>query len=152
MNKKVIAVNRKARHEYHVLDTFEAGMVLMGSEVKSIREHKVSLVDGYIKVREGELFLVGSHIGAYSHSGYGGHPERRDRKLLLNRREIKKITKGSQEKGYTLVPLSLYYKNGWTKLKFGLIKGRQLHEKRKTIADREAKLSMDRLNKQQHQL
>ena len=152
MNKKIIAVNRKARHEYHVLDTYEAGMVLMGSEVKSIRENKVSLVDGYIKIREGQLYLTGAHIGAYSHTGIGGHPDRRDRKLLLHQKEIKKIAKGSNEKGFTLVPLSLYFKDGWAKLEFGLCKGKQLHDKRKTIADRDAKLSMDRINKQQHRI
>jgi SsrA-binding protein len=133
----VIAENRKARHDYHILDTREAGIALLGSEVKSIREGRVSLRDGFAKVEKGELWLMNVHIGAFSHAGYAFPDERRPRKLLLHRHEINKLAGQVQEKGLTLVPLQLYLQKGRVKLALGLAKGKRAHDKRETIRRRE---------------
>ena len=148
MGRKIVATNRKARHEYHILDTFEAGLVLVGTEVKALREGKVTLGDGYARFNDEGLYLVSVHVGAYSHTGHGGHETLRDRKLLLNRRELAKLRKASVIKGQTLIPLSVYFKNGWAKVELAVCRGKQQHDKRRTIADRENKRQLDRVKKQ----
>lgn len=135
--RKVIADNRKAFHDYHVLDTFEAGVVLLGTEVKAIREGRVNLRDSFARLDRGEVWLQNVHISPYSHTGYAHHEERRQRKLLLHREEIRKLTGKVTEKGLTLVPLQMYFKNGRVKVALALVKGKQLFDKRETIRRRE---------------
>ena len=132
MENIVVATNRKAFHEYHILEEFEAGIQLRGSEVKSIREGKASLKQSYILIRKGEAWLRGAHIASYSHTGYEGHEPVRDRKLLLHKKEIYKIDSKLAEKGLTAVPIKLYFKGGFIKLEFGLAKGKKLYDKRDT--------------------
>jgi SsrA-binding protein len=132
-----VADNRKAFHDYHILDTWEAGLVLLGTEVKAIREGSVNLRDSYARVDKGEVWLLNVHISPYSHTGYAHHDERRDRKLLLHRHEIQKLTGRVVEKGLTLVPLRMYMKNGRVKVALALVKGKQAHDKRETIRRRE---------------
>ena len=132
-----IADNRKALYDYAVLETFEAGVVLLGTEVKSIREGSVNLRDSYARLDNGEVWLLNLHIGPYSHSGYASHEDRRQRKLLLHKSEIRKLTGKVAEKGLTLVPLRMYFKDGRVKLALALAKGKQLHDKRETIRRRE---------------
>ena len=134
---RVIADNRKAFHDYHVLDQFEAGIALLGTEVKSIREGSVNLRDSYARVDNGEVWLLNVHIGPYSHTGSAMHEDRRQRKLLLHREEIRKLTGKVAEKGLTLVPLQMYFKNGRVKIALALVKGKQAHDKRETIRKRE---------------
>jgi SsrA-binding protein len=135
--QKVIADNRKAFHDFHVLDTWEAGVVLLGTEVKAIREGRVNLRDSFARLDRGEIWLQNVHISPYSHSGYAFHEERRQRKLLLHRHEIQKLTGKVQEKGLTLVPLQMYFKSGKVKVALALVKGKQAHDKRETIRRRE---------------
>jgi SsrA-binding protein len=135
--ERVIADNRKAFHDYHILDTWEAGVVLLGTEVKSIREGSVNLRDSYARLDNGEVWLLNVHIGPYSHTGYSTHAERRQRKLLMHRDEIRKLTGRVVEKGLTLVPLRMYFKNGRVKVALALVKGKQAHDKRETIRRRE---------------
>ncbi len=125
-----ITTNRKARHEFHLFETFEAGLELTGSEVKSLREGRANLKDAYITIRDGNAIMVGSHISPYSHTGYSGHDPDRDRQLLLNRREIRKISHKIAEKGFTVVPLKLYFKNGWAKVEIAVAKGKHTYDKR----------------------
>jgi SsrA-binding protein len=132
-----IADNRKALHDYHILETWEAGVVLLGTEVKAIREGSVNLRDSYARLDKGELWLLNVHISPYSHRGYAHHDERRDRKLLLHRHEIQKLTGRVVEKGLTLVPLRMYMKKGRVKVALALVKGKQAHDKRETIRRRE---------------
>lgn len=132
-----IADNRKALHDYAVLETFEAGVVLLGTEVKSIREGSVNLRDSYARLDNGEVWLLNLHIGPYSHSGYASHEDRRQRKLLLHKAEIRKLTGKVAEKGLTLVPLRMYFKDGRVKVALALARGKQLHDKRETIRRRE---------------
>jgi SsrA-binding protein len=135
--QRVIAENRKARHDYHILETWEAGIVLLGTEVKAIREGRVNLRDSYARVDRGEIWLLNVHISPYSHTGYGGHEEKRQRKLLLHDHEIRKIVGRVAEKGLTVVPLEMYFKKGRVKVLVGLAKGKQAHDKRETIRRRE---------------
>ena len=135
--RRVIAENRKARHDYHVLETWEAGVALLGTEVKSIREGRVNLRDSYARVGDGEVWLMNVHISPYSHRGSAAHDEMRQRKLLLHRHEIRKLIGQVAEKGLTLVPLELYFKNGRVKVLVALAKGKQAHDKRETISRRE---------------
>lgn len=135
--QKVIADNRKALHDYHVLDTWEAGVALLGTEVKSIREGRVNLRDSFARIDRGEVWLMNVHIGPYSHTDYLRHDERRQRKLLLHRHEILKLTGQVAEKGLTLVPLRMYLKSGRVKVALALVKGKQAHDKRETIRRRE---------------
>jgi SsrA-binding protein len=132
-----IADNRKAFHDYHILDTWEVGVVLLGTEVKAIREGSVNLRDSYARIHQGEVWLLNLHISPYSHKGYAHHDERRDRKLLLHRHEIQKLTGRVVEKGLTLVPLRMYMKKGRVKVALALVKGKQAHDKRETIRRRE---------------
>lgn len=135
--QKLIADNRKAWHDYHVLDQWEAGVALLGTEVKAIREGRVNLRDSFARVEKGEVWLTNVHISPYSHTGYAHHDERRQRKLLLHRHEILKLSGKVQEKGLTLVPLQMYFKKGRVKVALALVKGKQLHDKRETIRRRE---------------
>jgi SsrA-binding protein len=135
--QRTIAENRKARHDYHILDTWEAGIALLGTEVKAIREGRVNLRDSFARVDRGEVWMENVHISPYSHRGYAEHAEKRARKLLLNRHEIRKMVGSVAEKGMTLVPLELYFKNGRVKVLLGLAKGKQAHDKRETIRRRE---------------
>ncbi len=144
MENTVVATNRKAFHEYHVLEKFEAGIQLKGSEVKSIREGKASLKQAYILIRKGEAWLRGSHIASYSHTGFEGHEPVRDRKLLLHKREIYKVNSKLAEKGLTAVPTKLYFKGGFIKLEFGLAKGKKLYDKRDTKKKRDVERDIQR--------
>jgi SsrA-binding protein len=133
-----IAENRKAFHDFHILETFEAGLVLLGTEVKAIREGRVNLRDSYARVENGEVFLYNVNISPYSHRGYADHAPLRQRKLLLHRDEIRKLIGKTVEKGMTLVPTRLYFKNGRVKVAVGLAKGKKDYDKRETIKRREA--------------
>ena len=135
--RKLIAENRKARHDYHVLDTWEAGVALLGTEVKAIREGRVNLRDSYARVDRGELWMMNVHISPYSHRGYAQHEELRQRKLLLHHHEISKLMGRTIEKGLTLVPLEMYFKSGRVKVLIALARGKQAHDKRETIRRRE---------------
>ena len=135
--QKIIADNRKALHDYHILDEWEAGVALLGTEVKAIREGRVNLRDSYARLDKGEIWLINVHISPYSHTGYDHHDERRQRKLLLHRHEIQKMAGRVAEKGLTLVPLRMYFKNGRVKVALALAKGKQAHDKRETIRKRE---------------
>jgi SsrA-binding protein len=129
----VIATNRKAFFDYHILEKAEAGLSLVGSEVKAIREGGLNFKDAYVDFRNGELFLVGAHVAPYSHGGYANHAAERVRKLLLHKREILRLGGKATEKGLTLVPLSAYYKNGKIKVEIGLARGKRAHDKRETL-------------------
>ena len=133
-----VAENRKAFHDYHLLETFEAGLVLLGTEVKAIREGRVNLRDSFARVEDGEVFLYNVNISPYSHRGYADHEPLRRRKLLLHRSEIKKLIGKTVEKGMTLVPVRLYFKNGRVKVAVSLAKGKKDYDKRETIKRREA--------------
>jgi SsrA-binding protein len=135
--QRIVADNRKAFHDYHVLETWEAGLVLLGTEIKAIREGRVNLRDSFARVENGEVWLMNVHISPYSHTGYAHHEERRQRKLLLHQREIDKMTGLVREKGLTLVPLQLHFKKGRLKAVLALVKGKQAHDKRETIRRRE---------------
>ena len=133
-----IAENRKAMHDYHLLETFEAGIALQGTEVKSIREGRVNLRDSYARVEGGEVFLYNVHVSPYGNRGYVDHEPTRRRKLLLHKQEIRKLIGKTVEKGMTLVPTRMYFKNGRIKVAISLAKGKQLHDKRETVKRREA--------------
>ena len=133
-----IAENRKAFHDFHLLETFEAGLALLGTEVKAIREGRVNLRDSYARVEDGEVFLYNVNISPYSHRGYADHEPLRRRKLLLHRDEIRKLIGKTVEKGMTLVPTRLYFKNGRVKVAVSLAKGKKAHDKRETIKRRES--------------
>jgi SsrA-binding protein len=136
--QKLIAQNRKARHDYHIEDTWEAGLVLMGTEVKSLRQGRASLVDGFAEVEDHEVWLHGVHIPEYSQGTWTNHAARRRRKLLLNRAEIAKIERKITDKGYTLVPLQLYFKDGRAKVEIALAKGKKAYDKRHALAEKQA--------------
>jgi len=136
--------NRKARYQYFIEETFETGIVLQGTEVKSIRLGRVNLKDSYARVENGELFLYEMHISPYVHGSSFNHDPLRTRKLLMHRREINRLTGYVQEKGYTLVPLSLYLKNGKVKVELALAKGKKTFDKRRAIAERDAQREMER--------
>lgn len=128
---KVLARNRKARHDYHILETFEAGMELTGTEVKSARAGKIQLKDSYVEVRGGEAWLVGAHISPYTHGNRENHDPERPRKLLLHRREVDKLFGRSTIKGQTVVPLAVYLKGSWIKVEIALAQGKKLYDKRR---------------------
>jgi SsrA-binding protein len=131
--ERAIATNRKAFFNYEILERAEAGLRLVGSEVKAIREGGFNFRDGFVEFRNGEMYLVGVRIGPYSHAGHGGHAEGRDRKLLLHKREILKLGGRATEKGLTIMPLRAYFKNGRVKLEIGLARGKRAHDKRETL-------------------
>jgi SsrA-binding protein len=141
---RAIATNRRARHEYSILETFEAGVVLRGTEVKSLRAGLVNFKDSYATVRNGEVWLLGCHINPYSHGTDANHDPERDRKLLLHAKEISRLSGKVAERGLTLIPLKLYFKSGRAKLELGLGRGKKLHDKRSTLREREVKREMDR--------
>ena len=141
---RTVATNRKARHDYHIDDTFEAGIALTGTEIKSIRAGRVSLRDSYATVKEGELWLLNTHIAPYQHGTYANHEPRRPRKLLMHRREINRISGKLQEKGFTLVPLRLYLKNNLAKVELGLARGKKQYDKRAALRQRETRREIDR--------
>jgi SsrA-binding protein len=141
---KIIASNRRARFDYQILETFEAGLVLEGSEIKSIRAGDVQLKDSFAHVRDGEVFLVGSYVGPYAFSRAGGHEPERTRKLLLQRRQIGRIASDLAEKGLTLVPLRIYLKEGKAKIELGLARGKRTIDKRDTIRQRDMDREMQR--------
>jgi SsrA-binding protein len=132
-----IAENRKAHHDYHLLETFEAGIALLGTEVKAIREGRVNLRDSFARVEDGEIFLYNVNISSYSHRGYADHEPLRRRKLLLHRQEIRKLIGKTVERGMTLVPVRLYFKNGRVKVAVSLAKGKKEYDKRETVKRRE---------------
>ncbi len=136
---KVIAENRKARFDYIIEDTFEAGLELRGSEVKSVRRGDVNLKDSYIVIKNGEAYIQNAHISQYKASSYMNHDPERLRKLLLNRVEIRKIERAVERSGYTCVPLKIYFKGGWAKLEIALARGKKTFDKREAIKEREAK-------------
>ncbi|MGI5213911.1 SsrA-binding protein SmpB [Plantactinospora sp. CA-290183] len=144
--RKVVASNRKARHDYAILDTFEAGMALTGTEVKSLRAGRASLVDAFAQERDGELYLHGMHIPEYTQGTWTNHEPRRTRKLLLNRMEINRLIGKLKESGLTLVPLSLYFSDGWAKVEIGLAKGKKSYDKRQDLAKRDAEREMLRVS------
>lgn len=136
--RKLIAQNRKARHDYHIDDTFEAGLVLTGTEVKSLRAGRASLVDGFGDIENGEIWLLNVHIPEYTEGTWTNHATRRKRKLLLNRSEIEKIARKTESKGSTIVPLSLYFKDGRAKVEIALARGKKEYDKRHALAERQA--------------
>ena len=136
--RKLIAQNRKARHDYHIDDTLEAGLVLVGTEVKSLRQGRASLADGFAEIDGGEAWLHNVHIPEYSQGTWTNHSARRKRKLLLNRHEIDKLERKISEKGFTLVPLALYFKDGRAKVELGVARGKKAYDKRHAIAERTA--------------
>ena len=143
-NEKPVTTNRKARHEYAVLDTFEAGIVLTGKEVKSLRQGNATLAAGYALLKTGEVWLFGMHISPYSHGSYSNVDPLRRRKLLLHKKEIRKIASRLREKGLTLVPLKLYFFHGLAKLQLGVCRGKREYDKRQDIAKREAERAIRR--------
>ena len=145
MADRTVARNRKARHDYFIIETFESGIVLTGTEIKSVREGRINLKEGYALIRDGELWLTGVHISPYEKGSYYNHEPLRDRKLLMKRHEILRLHSRVREKGLTLVPLSVYIKDGKRgKGERALVKGKQLFDKREAIAERDVKRAMER--------
>src|SRR3954452_23524745 len=142
--RKVVASNRKARHDYTILDTYEAGMALTGTEVKSLRAGRASLVDAFAEETNGEIFLRGMHIPEYTQGTWTNHEPRRTRKLLLQRDEIRKVSGKLREEGLTLVPLSVYFNNGYAKVELGLARGKKAYDNRQDMAARDAQREITR--------
>ena len=141
---KAITTNRRARHDYQITETYEAGLVLQGSEVKSLRNGNANLKDAYVMFREGEAWLIGAYIAPYSFSREGGHHPERDRKLLLHKREIERMASKVAERGLTLVPMSMYFKEGKAKVELGLGRGKARYDKRQALKEKQQKREMDR--------
>ncbi len=141
---KVITENRKARHDYHILDTIEAGIALRGTEVKSLRVGKVNIRDSFARVKDGEVWLHGMHISPYDHGNIHNHEPLRERKLLLHKREIRRLIGKSKEQGLTLVPLRLYFKNGKAKVELAVAKGKKLYDKREALARKDEARKIER--------
>ena len=144
LGRKLVASNRKARHDYFIEDVFEAGLVLMGTEVKALRAGRASLVDGYCTIERGEAWLEGVHIPEYSQGTWTNHAPRRKRKLLMHRSEIERLADKTQEKGHTIVPLGLYFVDGRAKVEIALARGKDRFDKREAIKERETKRDMQR--------
>lgn len=145
---RTVATNRKARHEYFIEKTYEAGIVLTGTEIKSVRAGRVSLQEGFVLIKNGEAWLINVHIAQYEQGNRFNHEERRDRKLLLKRREIQELYGAATRRGYTIVPLRMYInERGLAKVEIGLARGKQLHDKRETIAKRESERNLRRVLK-----
>jgi len=143
-------MNRQARHNYFIDETFEAGLVLLGSEVKSLRDGKANLSDSYAQIRKGEAFLINSHISPYSGANQFNHEPTRTRKLLLHAREIERLTGKTKERGLTLIPLKLYFKHGRAKVEIGLARGKKLYDKRETLRRKVAQREVERAIKARH--
>ncbi|MFN3740917.1 MAG: SsrA-binding protein SmpB, partial [Thermodesulfovibrionales bacterium] len=141
---KIVAENKKAYHDYFIEETFEAGLVLLGTEVKALREGRANLKDSYVIIKNNEAFLLNCHIGHYSHGNITNHEPLRTRKLLLHKREIERLRGKSQQRGYTIIPLKIYFRNNRAKLELGLARGKRLFEKREAIKEREAKREIAR--------
>ena len=144
LGKKLIAQNKKGRHDYFIDEVFEAGLVLLGTEVKSLRAGRATLTDGYAVVEDGELWLSGIHIPEYNEGSWTNHEPRRKRKLLMNKREISKLIGMLKEGGMTFIPLSLYFKDGKAKVEMGLARGKKAHDKRQTIMEKQSSREVDR--------
>ncbi|MBW1729267.1 MAG: SsrA-binding protein SmpB [Deltaproteobacteria bacterium] len=148
MGLRVICQNRKASHDYHIEEVIEAGIALLGPEVKSLREGRASLVDSYAKIKRGEVFLYNMHITPYAHAGHVSLDPRRPRKLLLKKREIKRLIGKTEEKGFTLIPTKLYFSpKGWVKVELALAKGKRKYDKRKALKEKELKREMEQVKK-----
>lgn len=145
---KVVARNRKARHDYHILETYEAGLALVGTEVKSLRAGKANLKNSFARVKDEELYLMEMHISPYEKTSQFGHDPTRPRKLLMHKREIRRLLGKTIEKGLTLVPLCLYFKGSHVKIELALVTGKRKYDKRKAIAEREAKRALERVFKE----
>lgn len=149
-NKKVITTNRKARHDYEIIDTIETGIVLLGTEVKAAREGRINLTDAYARFKDNELWLIGMHISPYSKSDMENHDPLRDRKLLVHRLQLKRLNRKVEEKGVTLIPLKIYFNRHLVKVELGLARGKRKYDKRASIAERDQKRDLDRLQKSIH--
>ncbi|MBM7582687.1 SsrA-binding protein [Caldicoprobacter guelmensis] len=149
---KIIAQNKKARHDYFIEETYEAGIVLAGTEVKSVRQGNVNIKDSYAVIKDGEVFLYNMHISPYEKGNIFNRDPLRTRKLLLHRREINKLTGYVQQKGYTLVPLKVYLKRGWVKIELAVAKGKKSYDKRQSIAKRDAQREIERAFRQRQKM
>jgi SsrA-binding protein len=147
MSIKIVCQNKKASHDYFIDEALEAGMVLLGPEVKSLRDGRANLVDGYAKIRNGEIFIYNMHITPYPYAHYLNIDPKRTRKLLLHKREIKRLTGKTKEKGYALIPLKIYFKESMAKIEIGLAKGKKLYDKRHALKEKELKREMDQVKK-----
>ena len=147
---RLVASNKKARHEYFIEEVYEAGIVLTGTEIQSVRKGKVSLIDSYVEVRQGEAYLINAHISEYDFGNIFNHEPRRPRKLLLHKMQIRKMESKIREKGMTVVPLRMYLTRGLAKLEIGLARGKKLYDKREDIAKRDAARDVDRAIKERH--
>lgn len=147
MTEHTVALNRRARHEFHVEETLEAGLVLTGTEIKSIRAGRANLAEAYARIERGEAWLIGAHIAPYEQASRFNHEPTRTRKLLLHRDQIVELTGKTQTRGYTLVPLRLYLRDGLAKVELGLARGRKAHDKRRVIAERDARRELERETK-----
>jgi SsrA-binding protein len=148
MPDQTIAVNRRARHDYAIDQTIEAGIVLTGTEIKSVREHKVNIAEAYVRIEHGEAWLVGAHISEYAHGNRNNHAPNRTRKLLLHRDQISELLGLQSAKGLTVVPLKLYIRGGVAKLEIGVARGKKAHDKRRSIAERDMRRELDRESKE----
>jgi SsrA-binding protein len=144
LGKRLIAQNKKGRHDYFIDEVFEAGLVLMGTEVKSLRAGRATLTDGYAMMKDGELWLTGVHIPEYNEGSWTNHEPRRERKLLLHKREVSKLIGALKESGLTIIPLSLYFKDGKAKVELGLARGKKAHDKRATLMEKQANREVNR--------
>jgi SsrA-binding protein len=147
MSNKVVCQNKKAYHEYFIDEAFEAGIVLLGPEVKSLRDGRANLVDGYAKIKNGEVFIYNMHITPYPYAHYLNIDPKRTRKLLFHKREIKRLLGKTKEKGYALIPLKIYFKESMAKIEIGLAKGKKLYDKRHALKEKELKREMDQVRK-----
>lgn len=148
---KLIATNRKARHEYHILETFEAGIALLGPEVKSLRAGRVSLSEAYAQIQNEEAFLLQAHISPYDQANRFNTDPKRTRKLLLHKREIRRLVGKTEEKGLTLIPLRVYFRGGRVKIEIGLARGKKLYDKRQSLARKDAQREMDRVRSRRYE-
>lgn len=146
-DKKTVCRNKKARHDYFIDEVFDAGMVLLGPEVKSLREGRANLADGYAKIRHGEVYLYNTHISPYPFAGYMNLDPMRTRKLLLTKKEIKQLIGKTEQKGYSLIPIEIYFHGAWAKVNLALAKGKRKIDKRHTIKERDIKREMDQARK-----
>ncbi|MGE5595215.1 MAG: SsrA-binding protein SmpB [Hyphomicrobiales bacterium] len=144
MSDSTIAVNRRARHDYEILERYEAGIVLTGSEIKSVREHRVQLQGAYARMKDGELWLVDANIARYKNAGYATHEPDRDRKLLLHKKELARLAEATSEKGLTIVPLAMYFKRGKAKVELGVVRGLKKYDKREKVKEREQTREIER--------